>query len=421
MDTPRNVILISLDEVRPDHLGCYGYKRIATPGHDQIAREGIKFETCISSADFTPVAMASVITGKNPNSHGMREPYQHLTGPTIASILEKKGYATAGFVGNGLLSAKHGYGRGFDFWDEPTEEESVSSTEYGIERGVCHYDGNYWVERFFSWLEGNYEDPFFMWGHFFETHEGAEEALIRRSLLDEASPSDFGYYDAKIEMADEKLVSRLLRTLRDLKIDDRTILVVMSDHGTNLGEHAANPIPWRGGEKIYPQHTTMYDHDLRVSLLVRADVLPKGTAVRGLVRSIDLVPSLLDLLHIETKDAGFDGESWASDVASGAVRGREAYSEDLFEPRGTGAVQSIRTESTKFIRNLTQGTEEYYDLESDPSERDNRIGDVGQDVLVPLRAKLNRFLFTAAHSSKAFSASEKEAIARRLRALGYVK
>lgn len=421
MKSLMNLILISLDEVRPDHLACYGYTKIATPAHDRIAREGVRFETCISAADFTPVAMASVITGKNPNHNGMREPYQYLSGPTLASILERQGHATAGFVGNGLLSAKHGYARGFDFWDEPTEEECITSIEYGIETGVCHYDGNYWVEQFFSWLEANHEDPLFMWGHFFETHEGSEEALIRRGLLDEASPSDFGYYDAKIEMADERLIGRLLCTLDDLGIAERTALVVMSDHGTNLGEHPAHPIPWRGGEKIYPQHTTMYDHDLKVSLLVRAPGLPHGIVVRGMVRSIDLVPSLLDLLGVEAKDAEFDGQSWIPNVASDSVQNREAYSEDVFEPRGTGIVQAVRTESAKFIRNLTQGTEEYYDLEADPAEQRDIIREIDSEALVALRTKLNQYLFTETGSAKILSSSEKEAVDRRLRALGYVK
>ena len=365
--------------------------------------------------------MASVLTGKDPSGHGMREPYQQLQGATIASILKECGYATAGFVGNGLLSAKHGYAKGFDFWDEPTEEACVSAIQYGIKKGVVHYDGNYWVESFFSWLKDHSRDHFFMWGHFFETHEGSEESLIHRGLLDETASSDFGYYDAKIEMADERLVDRLLGTLDELGIGDQTLVVVMSDHGTNLGEHPGNPIPWRGGEKIYPQHTTMYDHDLKVSLLVKGADLPQGRAVKGMVRSIDLVPSLLDLLDIETHAMGFDGKSWLPHVRSGLAQGREAYSEDVFEPRGTGIVQSLRTDSAKFIRNLTQGTEEYYDLKADPEERANLLDRTDADILVPLRRKLNRHLLAGMPVSDTFSSSEKDAIAKRLRALGYVE
>ena len=421
MDGRTNLIILSLDEVRPDHLSCYGYEGINTPGHDRMANEGVRFETCISSADFTPVAMASVITGKDPSRHGMREPYQELHGQTIASILKAQGFATAGFVGNGLLSAKHGYATGFDFWDEPTEEACVAEVRYGMKEGVVHYDGNYWVESFFSWLKDHRESRFFMWGHFFETHEGSEESLIRKGLLDEASAADFGYYDAKIEMADQQLICRLLATLDELGIGDRTILVVMSDHGTNLGEHPGNPIPWRGGEKIYPQHTTMYDHDLKVSLLVRGGGLPQGKIVHGMVRSIDLVPSLLDLLNLKPASAEFDGESWLPCVNEGMAQGRNAYSEDVFEPRGTGVVQSLRTDSAKFIRNLTQGTEEYYDLNADPSEQQNILDRADAHTLVSLRKELNRHLLAAKQSPDTFSDSEKDVIARRLRALGYVE
>jgi len=111
----QNIIIISLDEVRPDHLNCYGYQKIATPAIDQIASEGVRFTHCFSSADFTPIAMGSVITGKYPNKHGARDAYSYLASPTIATILKEEGYRTAGFVGNGLLAKRHGFAQGFDY------------------------------------------------------------------------------------------------------------------------------------------------------------------------------------------------------------------------------------------------------------------------------------------------------------------
>ena len=147
----RNIIIISLDEVRPDHLSCYGYKKISTTAIDKIAKEGVRFETCISSADFTPVAMGSVITGKYPNKHGMRDPYCYLIGPSIASILKKNGYKTAGFVGNNLLSKGHGFAEGFDFWNETSKETSWMEADFkdSKEEGKILI-GNYWVDDFFK-------------------------------------------------------------------------------------------------------------------------------------------------------------------------------------------------------------------------------------------------------------------------------
>ena len=417
----RNVIIISLDEVRPDHLSCYGYKRINTPAIDQVAKEGVRFETCITSAELTPIAMGSVITGKYPNKHGMRDPYCYLTGPSIAGILKKNDYKTAGFVGNGLLSKRHGFAEGFDFWNETSKETSWDEAQYpGAESNEIFYEGNYWVEGFFKWLKENYQEKFFIWGHLYETHEGSEHSLLEKVLIKEGELPEFGYYDAKVKMADEKLINRMLETLDNLGIADNTTLVVMSDHGTNLGEHPAKPIPWRKGGIRYPQHITMFDHDLKVAMIIKGEDLPQGKTIKSMVCSIDLVPTLLDLVGISTEEYSFDGLSLLSLIEKDEVR-EEVYSEDLFEPRGEGALQSLRTKDSKFIRNLTLGTEEYYDLDNDPLEQNNLVEKIDRGKLIFIRKKLNAFLKTQVISSKEFSQKEKEIINQRLRALGYIE
>ena len=417
----RNIIIISLDEVRPDHLSCYDYQKINTPAIDQVAKEGVKFETCISSADFTPIAMGSVITGKYPNKHGMRDPYSYLIGPSIATILKKYGYKTAGFVGNGLLSKKHGFAEGFDFFNETSKETSWLEIQYpGAKSEEMFYEGNYWVEEFFKWLRGNSQDVFFIWGHLYETHEGSEHSLLKKGLIQEGKLSQFGYYDAKIKMADEKLISRLLDTLNKLSIADNTTLVVMSDHGTNLGEHPVKDIPWRKKGTRYPQHTTMYDHDLKVTMIIKGEDLPQGIAIKNMVRSIDLIPTLLDLAGLPTEEYDFDGLSMLPVINKNKLR-EEVYSEDLFEPRGEGALQSLRTEEYKFIRNLTLGTEAYFDLLNDPQEQNNIKEKINSQKIITIRNKLNNFLKTKVISGKEFSQKEKESINKRLRGLGYIE
>jgi len=234
----KNIIIVSLDEVRPDHLGCHGYK-IKTPAIDQIAREGVRFETCISSADFTPIAMGTVLTAKYPNKHGMRDPFCALHGPTIGTILKGNGYRCAGFVGNALLSEKNLFSENFDFWSETTKEKSWHVLDYDDGTDDVFYEGNWCVEEFFDWLQKNHDQPFFMWGHLYETHEGSEDSLLQKGLIKEGKLSEFGYYDAKIKMADELVISRLMKTLDDLGISENTTVVVMSDHGTTLGESLA--------------------------------------------------------------------------------------------------------------------------------------------------------------------------------------
>ncbi len=417
----RNIIVISLDEVRPDHLSCYGYKKISTTAIDKIAKEGVRFETCISSADFTPIAMGSVITGKYPNKHGMRDPYSCISGPSIGDILKRNGYKTAGFIGNDIISKKHGFAEGFDFWNEASKETSWDVAGYpGAESDEMFYDGNYWVEEFFKWLKNNYKETFFIWGHFYETHEGSEHSLLEKGLIKEGELPEFGYYNAKIKMADKKLIGRLLTTLDDLGITKNTTLVVMSDHGTNLGEYPAQPIPWRKGRVIYPQHNTMHDCDLKVAMIIKGEGLPQGIVIKNMVRSIDLVPTLLDLVGISTKEYGFDGSSLLPVIEKGEIR-KEVYSEDLFEPRGEGALQSLRTEEFKFMRNLTLNIEEYYNLPKDPQEKNNIIDQQDKETIINLRKKLDAYLRTKVTAGKEFSQKEKEAIDQRLRALGYIE
>jgi len=418
----KNIIIISLDEVRPDHLSCYGYKKINTSAIDRVAREGVRFQTCISSSELTPIAMGSVITGKYPNKHGMRDPYCYITGPSIAEILKINGYNTAGFVGNGLLSKKNGFAQGFDFWNETSEETCWLEFQYpGVETKEIVYVGNYWVEEFFKWLKDNCREKFFMWGHFYEVHEGSEHSLLEKGLIKEGEFSEFSYYDAKIKMADEKLIGRLLETLNELGLSENTTLVVMSDHGTNLGEHPVDLIPGRKGKKKYPQHTTMYDCDLKVAMIIKDEDLPRGKKVEGVVRSLDLVPTLLDLVGISGEEYDFDGSSLLPVIEKGKAKGREVYSEDLFEIRGKGALQSFRTDDFKFMRNLTLGLEEYYDLREDRQEKNNIVEKIDKQTIINLRKKLNAFLRTEVSEGNVFYKKEKETINKRLRALGYIK
>jgi arylsulfatase A-like enzyme len=276
------------------------------------------------------------------------------------------------------------------------------------------------VEEFFKWLKKNFQKKFFMWGHLYETHEGSGVSLVKRGLISQEESSEFDYYDAKIKMADEKLIRRLISTLKELNIYDETTIVVMSDHGTNLGEHPVKDIPWRKKGTRYPQHTTMYDHDLHVAMIIKGPGFPAGKVINGMVRSIDLVPTLLEHIGISSQTYDFDGQSWLPLLQNDQNRD-EVYSEDLFEPRGLGAIHSLRTPEYKFMRNLTLGEEAYFDLKNDPGELKNIKEEIDQEKLIKIRKRLNSFLFTKVVSQKGFSQEEKEAINQRLRGLGYIE
>lgn len=274
----------------------------------------------------------------------------------------------------------------------------------------------------FEWLKKNHSSPFPVWGHYFETHEGAERRLLRGKQLKEGELSDFSYKDAKIKYTDTRLFGGLVKVFDELKLWKDTIFIIMGDHGTNLGEHPAEPVPHRPYNLVYPQHTTLYDVDLRVPLIIRDVDLPQGRRVKGMVRSVDVTPTVLDILDIPVGSMNFSGLSLLPIIAKGKSEGSSAYAESLYEiSRGHGSLQALRTDRFKFIRDLVKGTEEFYNLPDDPLEQNNLIAKQDSKELENLRRQLNTFLFETKGRGVVFSDKEGEEIKNRLRSPGYME
>lgn len=421
----KNVILLSVDEVRPDHLSCYGYDKIKTNNLDRISESGVLFETCIAAADFTPICMSSILCAAYPNKHTMRDPFSRIQSKTVAQIFKECGYTTAGFVGNGVLASRHGFSTGFDHFDEPTKDTTWRQWQPEEDQEIF-YEGNWWVDRMLEWLRRNHSSPFFIWGHYYETHEGAEQRLLQQGKIKEGELSEFSYKDAKIKYMDEQLLGRLLQTLDQLKLQENTTLVIMGDHGTNLGEHPARPVPHRSDALVYPQHMSLHDVNLKVFLIIKDKDLPQGKRVKGMVRSIDVVPTVLDLLKISLDKTDFDGTSLLPIIKEGKAEGFQAYSEDLYDYASEehGSQQAFRTDKFKYIRDLTKWKEEFYDLQTDPLEQNNLIEEARKSKareLDQIRRKLNILLFKTKGTGMVFSNKEREEIKSRLRGLGYME
>lgn len=419
----RNVILLSLDEVRPDHLSCYGYDKIRTVNMDSIAENGVLFEECVAAGCFTPICMSSVITASYQDKHSVRDPYCRIQAKTVAQVFEEYGFNTAGFVGNGVLGEKHGFAQGFKLYDEPTADHSFDTWQPDESREVF-YGGNWWVDRFFEWLDKNHSSPFFVWAHYYHTHRGAEHMLIERGYIKEGVLADMLYADAKIKLADDILVGRLLKALKDYGIEDDTTLVLMSDHGTNMGEHPALPIHYVPDEPIYPQHLNLFDVNVRVVLMLKDKDLPNAVRIPGMVRAVDVVPTILDILEIPLDEYDFDGTSLLPSIEKGRAEGSLAYAENLqeWEGEGNALTQSLRTSEFKFMRNLATGEEHYYDLKKDPGEQNNiidEIKDARKVELLDLRRIMNDKILKGRSSNVEFSEAEKKAIQVRLQRLGY--
>jgi len=429
----KNIVLISLDEVRADNLGCYGYKKIQTPNIDKVAKERTLFERCIGAGCMTPICMSSVLCAQYPNKHTMRLPLCKIQSRTVAGILKDYGYTTAGFVGNGLIGARHNFNAGFDNFYEPTEDIAFDTWSPTGKSKDQFYEGWWWVDDMLEWIKKNHQNsPFFLWGHFYETHEGAEKALLRDGRIKEGVLSELRYKDARVKCADEYLIGGIVNLFDDLNLWDNTTLVIMSDHGTGIGEHPLKPIPHRSGGLLYPQHRSMYDHDTRVVLIMRDQELPANRRVKGMVRSVDVVPTILAHLGIPIKkEYNFDGISLLPIVDKGKAEGLIAYSEDLYEYRSdydkepnydVGSLQAIRTDKVKLIRNLSKGTEEFYNLQDDPGEQRNLIDRMREkEKVVSLRRQLNSKLIESKGMATPFSAEEQREIEDRLRRLGYLE
>lgn len=381
--TKPNIVLISLDALRYDHLGCFGYNRVKTPNIDRIAREGVKFPETITPSWFTPIAMGATLAGAYPNKTGIRNESCTLRTKLVHSILQEYGYYTVGFSGIWLLSQKHGFSRGFDEWYESTPERAwgtmAGHPDFG---GTSNFAGYWWIDDVEKWLDenGKKKSPFFLWGHSYETHEGSEFFLLETGRIKEGVMPEYSYYDAKVEVVDG-IVGRVIKKLEQLGLYENTMIIVIGDHGEALGEHNRNPeVFWAkmgdpvGGRRgKWPTHNNGTDEDIRPCLVMKGPGLPKGQTVKGQVRLVDIVPTIADYLNIDASafPHEFDGESLLQPIETGLAENRFAYMEDLSEVRAYGAQQAVRTEEYKYIRCLRDMTEEFYRLFSDPKEKEN--------------------------------------------------
>ena len=311
-----NVILISIDSLRPDHLGCYGHAAPTSPNIDALARQGTRFDRAHSSTTWTLPAHLSLLTGLPDSLHGVvwdRVPLDSQR-KLLAEQFQAAGYATAGFYGGPYLHESFGFGRGFDRYvncgaqpmrniHQPAEvalrefeqESHRVRTADRIEQAA---------ERF---LDKQSERPFFLFLHHWDVHydfnapdEYVEQFagdysgqlsmrdFIRNPEINpEMAPADREYllacYDAEIRWVDHQ-IGRLLRKLSELEIEQRTYLVITSDHGEQFFEHG------RKGHRL-----DLYDETLRIPLVVRGPGIQAGNVVQHQARIFDVMPTLLDL------------------------------------------------------------------------------------------------------------------------------
>jgi len=339
-----NVVLITLDTTRADRLGPYGFAGAATANIDQLARDGVVFEQAESAAPLTLPAHTTIFTGRLPPQHGVRDNGAILAAPerTLAQVLYARGFRTAGFPASYVLDARWGLDRGFDLYDGHFEYRGEGQPD-GMRRSADQI-----VDRALAWLDRNSEMRFFAWLHFYDAHTPYV-----------AQPRRGASYQDEIAFIDSQ-IGRLLVFLEERHLRDRTLLVIVGDHGESLGEH---------GERTHGLF--VYEAVTRVPFIVSApSTRLRGRRVADVVRSVDVMPTVLDLLQIPIPSNVY-GVSLRAQMAGTPVAPQlDAYSETIYphEHYGWSPLRAYRAGRFKLIE---APRPELYDLDADPGERHN--------------------------------------------------
>ena len=405
-----NVVLISVDTLRADHVGAYGYARPTTPHIDALARDAVLFENAISQSSWTRPAHASMLTGLYPSEHGITS-IRDGRGlgsdiRTLAAELEQAGYRSAAFTGGGNMSAQFGFDRGFSVYRER------------------HRRLGDHVLAFAKWLDAAPGMPFFVLLHGYDahkpyrarprdrralalgdgprrsreracTHGGDEED--RRALIDGS--------DAAVHRADAG-VGRLLEVLAHRGLLERTVVVLTSDHGEELFDH---------GGCFHVR--TLHREILHVPLLVAVPGV-RARRVRGIVpASVSVPQTLLDLIGAEAR---LPGPSLAGVIGGEEPRFAAVMSETktrtTLSPH-SGPARSVTGEQAKIVAWLVSGRVEYFDLVSDSTEHAPLLDDARAATLL---ARLDSWALVHRSADPASESPLPPALAQRLDALGYV-
>ena len=341
MKNAKRIVFITLDCVRPDHLGCDGYQGVDTPNIDSIAQNGVIFEQAICQAPNTWVSLASIFTGCNPYKSGVRTPYHKLNANvrTIAEVLRDDGYVTAGFPGHTLVGSGRGFDRGFNFFDEDEEDFKYESGMRGF-RFYRNWDSTF--TKIKECLKSHKGQKLFLWIHYMETHWEPGNYLSLPKFYQEKYSPVGQFYDGKISYADEQCISSLFSLFKDLGIFDETIFVIFSDHGENLEEIE---LPGSG------HNNNLFDSVMRIALIIKApNIIPEGVKIKNIVSSTDIMPTVLDCVNIWSEVKSqlqyMDGISLLKICQSqeNIINNRKVYIENI--PKG---YIGIRTEKFKLI------------------------------------------------------------------------
>jgi arylsulfatase A-like enzyme len=439
-----SVILISVDTLRADHLGCYGYERETSPNIDSLARDSVLFSNVYASSPWTLPSHVSILTSLHGVHHQVYRDDERMDPEilSLADLLRQNRFFCTAFTGGGFVSSVYGFSKGFDMYQEGGG-------------GVHRQDAAGYLNRLVAeWLDTHSKDKnFFLFVHTYQPHDPyacpepykdmflAKDAKWRhinlmghlggrsnlfKPLPDGERQNIVDLYDGEVRYTDEALIGPFIQRLKELGLYDNSLIFFTSDHGEEFYDHKS----WGHGHQLY-------DESLKVPLLIKFPGSRfKGTKVSNIVSLVDVMPTILEELRIDISELSLDGKNLLP-----AIEGKEREDRSFWADIGANVLnshvpQKISTNSgfEKFIlnRKYTEedlsffeypppetGPVELYELKSDPGEKLN-IADKRADLVNQL-IRTVEVLYSQARKRKSSKPEIDEDLKEQLRALGYIK
>ena len=404
------MILISVDTLRADHLSCYGYKALATPNIDSLARGGTIFSEISSQIPITLPSHVSLFTSTYPFMTGIEENGEVLPSgaTTLATVLKSHGYRTGAFIGGYFLARRFGFDQGFDFYDSPFDSRRFERA-LDLKRPAAEV-----AKSSETWISANSNHPFFAFVHLFDLHQPYDPPARFERLAPKSE------YDAELAYVDDVL-GGFFRFLSDKGIDQHCLLVLVSDHGESLGEHGEHT----HGYFIYQStlHVPLIIHWPAEGLLPSRGSGNGPTSVEYPVRVnspaglIDVAPTILQVLGI-SQPSSFAGRSLIPSLGGEVSSERDVYSESTYahDKFGWAALRGMRVGNYQYIQ---APKPELYNIAEDRGEAHN-LYSTHQSLAHSYSDRLDDLRARYRVQTEAAASRVSPEVLERLRSLGYL-
>ena len=386
-----------MDTTRADRIGCYGYKAAKTPHIDALAARGVRFANAYSPVPLTLPSHCSILTGKYPFAHHVRNNGSYsLTSDqvTLAEILKSQGLTTSAFVASFTLDSRFGLAQGFDVYDD-TFDTREALKSYRSERTADRV-----ASSFLSWLGENGKKRFFSWVHFFDPH------------LPYSPPSPFSQefkghpYDGEIAFMDQE-IGRIIGALEHRALINRTLIVLAGDHGEALGE-----------KREVDHGLFIYEPTLRIPFIICTPLIPSGgIVVKSRVRLIDVLPTILDLIEF-SPPRDISGRSLVPYIRGRNKDDLTSYAETFYPRENYGWSELLGLVDGRW-KYILAPKPELYDLANDPGEEKNLVNEQAQTA-ARLSRKLAAMIVQKEPDERGSGRRVSSEEELKLRSLGYI-